>query len=98
MKVKLSLILALGSAIAGLIAAYLWWKSAQASPMPTWATGDRPNPMNEPINKTLSQDGWIAGAVQSIVDSSKWNKRAAIATAIAVVLGAASSVAAACGH
>lgn len=93
-----SLILSLLSAVAGLVAAWLWWKSSQASPMPTWATGDRPDPMNEPVIKTLAQDGWIAGAVQSIVESSKWNKRAAIATAIAILLGAAASVVAACGH
>lgn len=92
----MSLALALLSCICGGFAAYYWYRSASVEVMPTWA-GEKPDPLNEPVIKTLSQDGWIAGAVASITASAKWNKLAALWSAGAVVFTALSSAAAAFG-
>jgi hypothetical protein len=61
-------------------------------PLPTWA-GDSPNPLNEPVVKTLAQDGWIAGTVKSLVESAKWNRKGALWSAAAVLLTGLSSIA-----
>lgn len=84
--------LALTACFCALAASYFWYRSASVPLMPSWAAGDRPDPMNEPVIKTLSQDGWIAGTAQAIYDSAYWNRRAAIWSAAAVLLTAFSSV------
>ena len=88
----ISLGLALLGCGCGALAAYYWYRSATVSVMPTWA-GEGPNPMMEPVIKTLSQDGWISGTVKSITDAAHWNKRGAAWSAVAVVLSGLSSLA-----
>lgn len=53
--------------------------------------------MNEPISRTLSQDGWIAGALEAITESARWNRRAALWSAAAVAFTALSGLMAALG-
>lgn len=93
----MTLALALLSCICGAVAAYYWYRSAIVDPVPTWARA-RPDPLNEPIIKTLSQDGWIAGLLEAVAEGARWNKRAAIWSAIAVMLTAFSSVSSALGY
>jgi hypothetical protein len=94
----MTLILALVSCACGAVAAYYWYRSAMVETMPTWATGDKPDPLNEPVIKTLSQDGWIAGMVKSVSENAYWNKRAALWSAGAVIFTALSSVSSALGY
>ena len=89
---KISLVLALLSCVCGLGAAFFWYRSSQIPVMPTWMTGDRPDPLNEPVIKSLSQDGWIAGTVQAVQESARWNKLGAGWSAAAVLLTALSSL------
>jgi len=93
----MALLLALLSCGCGALAARYWYRSAMVEPMPTWASGDRLGPLNEPGIEALSQNGWIAGTVQAVSDSARWNKRAALWSAAAVVLTALSSLASALG-
>lgn len=94
----MSLLLALAACLCAGIAAYCWYKSAKVEVMPTWVDGNGPNPLSEPIIKTLSQEGWIAGTVRSVTESAKWNKRGALWSAGAVALTALSSLASAMGQ
>ena len=92
----MTLALALLSCLSGALAAYFWYRSAIVDPVPTWARSN-PDPLNEPVIKTLSQDGWIAGLIAAVAEGAKWNKRAAIWSAIAVMLTALSSASSALG-
>lgn len=94
----MSLALAILSCLCGALAAYYWYRSAMIQPMPTWADGENPIPLDEPVIKTLSQNGWIAGTVKAVMDGAYWNKRAALWSATSVLLSALSSLTAALSH
>ena len=95
-RLQMTLTLALLSCICAALAAYYWFRSATVDAVPTWARAN-PDTLNEPVIKTLSQDGWIAGLIAAVADGARWNKRATIWSAIAVMLTAMSSVSSALG-
>jgi hypothetical protein len=72
------------SALAGLYAAYCWWIASASRIDPAWII--------EPGETELSQAGRIGGLMNSVVDSARLNKRAAVWTAVAVLFGAVSSI------
>jgi hypothetical protein len=71
-------------AAAGLYAAYCWWVASTGKIEPGWEV--------EPGEAESSQAGWTAGVMNSIVQSTKLNKRAAWWTGLAVLFGAVSSI------
>lgn len=78
--------LALGGFGIGLAAARDWYEASQICPVPAW--GDR-----EPVDPHLSQMGWIVGMLNAASESGRLNRRAALLTAVAVVLSTGSGVA-----
>lgn len=82
-------VLALTSACSGfafgLIAAYYWWLASRVETMPMW--GDF-----EPVDPSQSQAGWIVGMMSAASESARLNQRAAVLTAVAIVLTTASGV------
>jgi hypothetical protein len=77
---KAAVVFAVLSLIAGIIAAWLWWKSSRIV---------FPNPpqQNMPISAAYHQR-----VSEAISEVAKWNRYAAIATGIAALMGAISSV------
>jgi hypothetical protein len=75
--------------VAGLIAAYWWYQSAQIVAIPSWAVGE-PGVFSgvEPGDSQLSDSGWIAGLLVAAQKSANLNKRAALWTAFSVLVGA----------
>jgi hypothetical protein len=71
--------------ITGTVAAVYWYRSSQISIRPTWSI--------EPGEHQLSQSGWVTGTLQAFSESAVLNAKAAIWTAVSVVLGTLSSVA-----
>lgn len=81
----LALTSACGGFAFGLLAAYYWWLASLVETMPMW--GDF-----EPVDPSLSQAGWIVGMMSAASESARRNQRAAVLTAVAVVLTTASGV------
>lgn len=81
------------SAIAGLVGAYLWYQASRVEIIPLWAELGH----MEPVDPIQAQSHWLHGQMSANAKSSKLNCRAAIWTACAVVLGAASTLAGAAG-
>jgi hypothetical protein len=75
--------------VAGLIAAYWWYRSAQIVAVPSWAVGE-PGVFSgvEPGDSQLSDSGWIAGLLVASQKSADLNRRAALWTASSVLAGA----------
>jgi len=70
----------------GLASAYYWWKSSRVTPDP-----DRPDGIG-PVDPELAQLDWTVAFNTFAQQSGALNRKAAILTAIAVVLTSASSV------
>lgn len=71
--------LALAGFVVGIFAAGYRFRASRIDAIPVW--GDR-----EPVDPVMSQAGWIAGLLQASSESARLNRRAAVLTAIAVVL------------
>lgn len=65
-------------ALAGFYAAYCWWIASTARIDPGWTV--------EPGESDLSQAGWTAGIMNSLAESAKLNRKAALWTALSVLL------------
>jgi hypothetical protein len=89
--------LALVASVAGFVASYFWYRSATVQAAPTWAKGDGYDSLREPVIRSLAQDGWIAGTLMAMSEGAAWNRKAAIWSAIAVLLTGLASVASALG-
>jgi hypothetical protein len=76
--------LALLATVAGLVAAFYWYRSSKVGITPIWGG-------LEPVNPLFSQMGWMAGLMQTFAESADLNKRAALWTAVSVALAAGSS-------
>jgi hypothetical protein len=88
----ISIICAAAALIMGLRAAYYWWEASRIEPDPGWkTTADDPRPI-EPVDEQLKQMGWTIATLKAARESAALNKKAAIWTACAVVLGTISSV------
>lgn len=81
-----ALSLAFAGFVVGLLAAGYWLLASRVDAIPVW--GDR-----EPVDPVMSQAGWIAGLLQASSESARLNRRAAVLTAVAVVLTTGSGVA-----
>ena len=81
-----ALSLAIAGFVVGLVAAGYWLRASRVGTIPVW--GDR-----EPVDTIMSQAGWIAGLLQAASESARLNQRAAVLTAMAVVLTTGSGVA-----
>ncbi len=79
-----SIVLGFFGSIGGLYAAYCWWLASTGKIEPVWTV--------EPGETDLAQMGWIAGIMNSVVESAERNKKAAKLTALAVLLGALSAL------
>ena len=81
-----ALSLAVAGFVVGLLAARYWLRASRVDAIPVW--GDR-----EPVDPLMSQGGWIAGLLRASSESARLNQRAAVLTAVAVVLTTGSGVA-----
>jgi hypothetical protein len=81
----------------GLWAAYFWLKASQVEVDPGWRSGPpqsaadarRPTESGDPL---ISQMAWTGALLEAATKSAALNKAAALLTAVAVVLGVASSL------
>jgi len=67
--------------VVGLLAAWYWWLASRVATSPAWGEAGF-----EPRDPVMSQMGWIVGMMKAADESAKLNRRAALLTAIAVVL------------
>ena len=79
-----SIALGVLAAITGLVAAVYWYRSSKVGLTPIWGG-------LEPVEPLFSQMGWLAGLMQTFAKSADLNKRAALWTAVSVVLAACSN-------
>jgi hypothetical protein len=82
-----SIALAVGALVSGLIAAFYWYKSSNVDIDPGW-TVEHP----EPVVPELKQMGWNSAMMNAITTSATLNKTAALWTALSVALGGASTI------
>ncbi len=85
----ISLILALLGAATGVVSAYYWYLSAQVQISPLWVDLG----VIEPLGSSQSQAHWVVGIINAANKSARLNRIAALATAAATLLAAASGVA-----
>lgn len=81
-----ALLLALAGFVVGILAARIWLLASRVIVSPQW--GDI-----EPRDPVMSQAGWIVGLLEASTESARLNRRAAMLTAIAVLLTTGSGVA-----
>jgi hypothetical protein len=82
--------LAVLACITGGIAAIYWYLSSKVPIDPIWPQGAFG--LMEPGEREDSQEGWIAGMLQSSARAAGLNAKAALWTAGSVLLAAASSI------
>jgi hypothetical protein len=91
-----SLCFAVAALISGLVASWYWWKASKIDIDPGWSSGlpgdDRPSQPAD-MEGTGSLNGWVTATMQAVNLSSDLNRKAAILTAVSVVLAGLSSVA-----
>ena len=94
----LSILFAIAGALTGLKGAYYWYVSSTVSserwggnePLPPFPDGHQPQEM---LNRTTAVNTlWLAGMFEAAQKTARLNKKAALWTAVAVVLGGASSL------
>jgi hypothetical protein len=83
-----SIVFAVFALITGLKAAHHWYAASEVTIDPGWTSA---NP--EPVDEALKQLDWNVAIITAATESAKRNKVAARWTAVAVILGAISSVA-----
>jgi hypothetical protein len=81
--------LAAGAAVCGLIAAHYWYESGKVNIVPEWDF--------ERVDERLKQMGWNAALIKANTESAALNKTAARWTALSVALGGACSIIGAIG-
>lgn len=86
----LALGLTILAGISGTIAAIYWFRSSKVPIDPIWPQGAFGSV--EPGEHAASQDGWIAGMLQSNIRVAELNAKAALWTAGAVLLTSAASI------
>lgn len=75
-----SLACIVAAAVTGLCAAWYWFRASRVQVNPTWD--------DEPGEVEASQNGWIAGILNNVTESSDLNRKAAFLTGMSVLLGA----------
>jgi len=81
---------AVAALISGLIAAWYWYRSSKVQIEPMWPQGSMG--LVEPGDAEASQGGWIGGTLMAFSVSADLNSKAALWTAVSVVLAAISSI------
>jgi len=82
----LTILLALGGFVVGLMASLDWFRASRIDAVPVWGG-------IEPIDPIQSQAGWIAGILTAASESGRLNRRAAFLTGVAVMLTTGSGLA-----
>lgn len=82
--------LAILAGITGIVAAIYWFRSSKVPVNPMWPEGAF-GPV-EPGEHDASQDGWIAGMMESNARAAELNAKAALWTAGSVLSAAAASI------
>lgn len=82
--------LAILALVTGLVAAWYWYRASKITADPGWG----PNGLAEPGVQSAARDAWIAAMLQSVSESARLNRIAALWTAVTVALAGISSVAA----
>jgi hypothetical protein len=80
----ISVVLAIGSTIAGVVAAYLWWKASRVEFQPFDEAGT--------LMPTSEVDHWLHAVRLTLGKAGRLNRSAALWTAGAVALAGASSL------
>jgi hypothetical protein len=91
-----SMVLAVGALIVGLRAAWYRWKASEIGTDPGWNSGmpgDARPPEPADLEGIGTMNGWLSATIESVRQSSDLNRKAALLTAVAVVLAGVSSVA-----
>ena len=78
----------------GLRAAWLWYRASKVEPDPNWPKEPVADLPLETADPTLSQMSWTSAVLTAMQLSASLNTKAAFWTAISVILGAASAIAA----
>ena len=78
----------------GLRAAWLWYRASKVQPDPNWPKEPVAGLPLESADPTLSQMSWTSAILTAMQVSASLNTKAAFRTAISVILGAASAIAA----
>jgi hypothetical protein len=76
--------LAIAGGFSGLIAAYYWYKSSKIPVDPKWTC--------EPVDTEDKALGWTGATIDAFTKSAELNKKAALWTAISVLLSALSGL------
>ena len=78
----------------GLRAAWLWYRASKVEPDPNWPKEPVAGSPLEPADPTLTEMSWTSAILTAMQVSASLNTKAAFWTAISVILGAASAIAA----
>jgi hypothetical protein len=89
---ELAALLALASGACGAVSAWLWWRSATVQTVLLWHRADLGGSGFEPVIAEQAQAGWLVGTLQAAAEVARWNRRAALATAVAVLLSTAAAL------
>lgn len=84
----IGIVFAVISSVAGLIAAYYWYRATKIGISPAWELV--PSRESETVEKNIM--GWVTGNMIAFTSSGKLNKYAALWTAVAVATGGFSSL------
>jgi hypothetical protein len=87
----ISIALASLALLAGLIAAWYWYRSSQVDIDPGWYPANPTGP-SEPVDPEQRQMDWTAAKLKAFKEVAAWNKKAALWTAGSVGLSAASAI------
>ena len=91
MMAVLNIGLAIAAFLVGLLAAWFWWKASTVDTGPAFPEAVKQNPGDANLVQSMS----LWGLLDAVNESSRLNKRAALLTALAVVLSTASTLVAA---
>lgn len=83
--------LAVAALVSGIVAAGYWYRSSKLQITPAWGLGSM-GELFQPLEQDDAQQGWIVGMLEASSASADRNAKAAIWTAVSVVLGAISSI------
>lgn len=72
---------------AGMWAAWLWWRSSRVRANPEWVRDYRTGLPMQPVDPTLTQMSWFDALLRASEEAAALNARAALWTAITVVVG-----------
>ncbi|MFG1250279.1 hypothetical protein [Xanthobacter flavus] len=81
----LSPVFGFASAVSAFVAAFFWFRASAVPVSPSWAIGDLPSSLSEPVDQNQASNGWIVGVVSALQDSGKLNRRGALWSGIAAL-------------